>query len=179
MMARGLGFVLGVLLVALSVFTLSGKGGQMLQPIMASVRLPFEETRIPSVQRDPENKKKEDESVSSNEVPPALDEVKDKTDVLKKVKQPHPMTADRFVTAPEGLDTPQSLQPRQYKLWSPFHSRHAAQGFADRIAEVAGVSVDIQRTGPARFQVSLLYRNEPERLASIERIERLTGLKIQ
>ncbi len=162
-MLRGVGFILGVLLSAAVVFTLSGKGGQLLHPIMASVQSPFKETGISAIQGLLEGKEKDDEAVVPNEALPELGEVKD----------------NHSNPPPGGTDTPQNIQARQFKLWSPFHNMRAAQGFADRLANVADVSVDIKRTGPGRFQVMLLYQSEPERLASIERIEGLTGLKIQ
>jgi len=152
-MLRGVGFVLGVLLSGAVVFALSDNGGQLLRPIMASVQSPFKETGIPAIQGLIEGKKNDDEAVVPNEALPD--------------------------PPPGDTDTPQKIQARHFKLWSPFRSMRAAQGFADQLANVAGVSVDIQRTGSGRFQVMLLYLSEPERLASIDRIERLTGLKIQ
>ena len=162
-MLRGVGFLLGVLLSGAVVFALSDNGGQLLRPIMASVQSPFKETGIPAIQGLIEGKKNDDEAVVPNEALPELGEVKD-----KPANPP-----------PGDTDTPQKIQARHFKLWSPFRSMRAAQGFADQLANVAGVSVDIQRTGSGRFQVMLLYLGEPERLASIDRIERLTGLKIQ
>ena len=179
MMLRGAGFILGVLLVATFVFALSGKGRQTIQPIMALVRSPPDEAGIPAIRRSPDSVEINDESVVPDEAPPRPGEVKDEPDHLEKSNYPDARKGDQSnTTTSEATDLSQSTEPRQFRLWSPFHSMRAAQGFADRLASVADVSVDIQRTGPGGFQVMLLYRSEQERLASIERIERLTGLKI-
>ena len=177
-MLKWVGFVLGVILSAVAVFALSGNGGRLLHPIMASVQSPFKEMGIPAVQGLVEGKEKDDEAIVPIEMLPEPGEVKDIPVLPEEVKHPNPVIDDQSNPPPGDTDTPQQIQARYFKLWSPFHSMHAAKGFADRLAEVADVSVDIQRTGVGRFQVMLLYQSEPERLASIERIERLTGLKI-
>lgn len=176
-MLRGAGFILGVLLAATIVFALSDKGRKMIQPIMALAQSPLNEAGDPAIRRSPDSEEKDDETVVPNEALPESGEVKDKPDLPGRLEQPNPMETDQFITETKDTDFPQSV--RQFKLWSPFHSKRAAQGFADRLANVADMSLDIKRTGPGRFQVMLLYRSEPERLASLERIERLTGLKIQ
>jgi len=178
-MLKGLGFILGVLLSAAFFFTLSGKGGQILHPIMASVQSPFKETGIPGIQGFPASKENDDKAVVPDETLPELVERKNEPSLPVEIRDPDPLKIGRSNPAPVDTDTPPDIQSRHFKLWSPFHSMRAAQGFADRLANVAEVPVDVQRTGSGRFQVMLLYQSEPERLAAIERIEGLTGLKIQ
>lgn len=178
-MVRGLGFILGVLLSVAAIFTLSDEGGQMFHPIMASVQSSFKETGIPGIQGFLYSKEKNDEAVVPNKALPELGEVKDKPVLSEETKHPNPVKIDQSTPEPGETDKPQNIQSQQFELWSPFHNMRAAQGFADRLANVAGVSVDIKHTGPGRFQVMLLYQSETERLASIEKIEGLTGLKIK
>ena len=177
-MLRGAGFILGVLLVAIFIFVLSDKGRLTIQPIIALAQSPPNGTGIPSARRPPGSVEINDESVVPDEAPPQPGEVKDDLSHLEKSKHPDARKEDQSTAPSEATDLSQSTQPRQIRIWSPFQSMRAAQGFADRLASVADVTVDIQQTGSRGFQVMLLYRSEPERLASIERIERLTGLKI-
>ena len=76
-MLRGAGFILGVLLVAAFMFSLSDKGRQTLQPLMALVQSPTDETGIPAIRRSPGSLEINDESVVPGEAPPRPGEVKD------------------------------------------------------------------------------------------------------
>jgi len=66
-----------------------------------------------------------------------------------------------------------------YLFWSPFRSEWAAQGFAGRLTASTQVPVEVVNAGPGNYQVAFSYQNETDRLARIERIETITGLKLE
>jgi len=66
-----------------------------------------------------------------------------------------------------------------YLFWSPFRSTWAAQGFAGRLTLATQVPVDVINTGPGKYRVAFSFQNETERLARIEHIETITGLKLE
>ncbi len=66
-----------------------------------------------------------------------------------------------------------------YLFWSPFRSEWAAQGFAGRLTSATQVPVEVINAGPGQYRVAFSYRDETERLAQIERIETITGLKLE
>ena len=65
------------------------------------------------------------------------------------------------------------------RLWSPFRSRWAAEGFAQRLAAATDVPVEVEDAGPADYRVVLRYRDEGERKAMIAHIETVTGLDLE
>ena len=66
-----------------------------------------------------------------------------------------------------------------YQFWSPFRSEWAAQGFAGRLTFATQVAVEVVHEGPGKYRVAFSYRDETERLAQIEHIETITGLKLE
>ena len=66
-----------------------------------------------------------------------------------------------------------------YLFWSPFRSEWSAQGFAGRLSSATQVPVEVVSTGPGKYRVAFSYQDETERLARIERIETITGLKLE
>jgi hypothetical protein len=66
-----------------------------------------------------------------------------------------------------------------YLFWSPFRSTWAAEGFAGRLTVSTQVPVDVVTTAPGEHRVAFSYRDETERLTRIERIETITGLKLE
>ena len=66
-----------------------------------------------------------------------------------------------------------------YLFWSPFRSTWAAEGFAGRLTVSTQVPVDVVTTAPGEHRVAFSYRDETERLARIQRIESVTGLKLE
>jgi hypothetical protein len=66
-----------------------------------------------------------------------------------------------------------------YLFWSPFRSTWAAQGFAGRLTLSTQVPVDVDNTAPGKYRVAFSYQDETDRLARIDRIETITGLKLE
>jgi len=66
-----------------------------------------------------------------------------------------------------------------YLFWSPFRSEWAAQGFAGRLSSATQVPVEVFNAGPGRYRVAFSYQDETQRQARIDRIETITGLKLE
>jgi hypothetical protein len=66
-----------------------------------------------------------------------------------------------------------------YLFWSPFRSEWAAQGFAGRLSLATQVPVEVINAAPGEYRAAFSYQDETERLARIERIETITGLKLE
>ena len=86
------------------------------------------------------------------------------------------------VAVEHALDTPDhndSTAISRYRVWSPFQSQWAAQGFARRLIQATEVPVEVVNEGPGHYQVVFSYRDESERQAMVERIETVTGLELE
>ena len=79
----------------------------------------------------------------------------------------------------DGSDLEHSGNAGTYQFWSPFRSEWAAQGFAGRLTSATQVAVEVVHAGPGKYRVAFSYRDETERLAQIEHIETITGLKLE
>jgi hypothetical protein len=66
-----------------------------------------------------------------------------------------------------------------HRFWSPFRSEWAARGFAGRLTSATQVPVEVIEAGPGKYRVAFRYQDETERLARIQRIETVTGLKLE
>ena len=66
-----------------------------------------------------------------------------------------------------------------YAFWSPFRSEWSAQGFARRLRSATRVPVEVVAAGSGQYRVAFSYQDETERLAHIERIETITGLRLE
>lgn len=67
----------------------------------------------------------------------------------------------------------------RYLVWSPFRSKWAAEGFAQRLTVATEVPVEVVDAGPGNYQVVFSYRDDGERQAMVERIETVTGLELE
>jgi hypothetical protein len=79
------------------------------------------------------------------------------------------------LTAPDHEDSDVS---GSFLFWSPFRSVWAAEGFARRLTSATRVPVEVVDTGPGKYRVAFRYQDDAERLARINRIETITGLKL-
>jgi len=78
-----------------------------------------------------------------------------------------------------GSDRENSGAGGTYLFWSPFRSEWSARGFAGRLTSATQVPVEVINAGPGEYRVAFSYQDETERLARIERIETITGLKLE
>ncbi len=67
----------------------------------------------------------------------------------------------------------------RYRVWSPFRSEWAANGFARRLLLATDVPVEVVNESPGNYQVVFSYRDDGERQALVERIETVTGLELE
>jgi hypothetical protein len=80
------------------------------------------------------------------------------------------------VTASDWEDSGES---GSFLFWSPFRSVWAAEGFARRLTSATQVPVEVVDAGPGEYRVAFSYQDDTERLARINRIETITGLKLE
>lgn len=81
--------------------------------------------------------------------------------------------------ATDDANRQNSSDTNTFQFWSPFRSAWAAQGFAERLTSATQVPVEVFNTGPGKYRVAFSYQDETDRLARIERIETITGLKLE
>ncbi len=67
----------------------------------------------------------------------------------------------------------------RYRVWSPFHSKWAAEGFAQRLTRATAVPVEVIKDEPGNYQVVFSYRDDAERQLLVEQIETITGLELE
>ena len=94
-----------------------------------------------------------------------------------------PLAADAAVSRNEAVSS-DSLpadtgKASRYRVWSPFHSKWAAEGFAQRLSQATAVPVEVVNAGAGNYQVVFSYRDDGERQALVERIETITGLELE
>jgi hypothetical protein len=68
---------------------------------------------------------------------------------------------------------------RSHIFWSPFRSQWAAEGFARRLTNATQIPIEVVEAGSGQYRVAFDYRDEGQRLEHIERIESITGLKLE
>ena len=79
----------------------------------------------------------------------------------------------------DGPDRQASGAASTYLFWRPFRSEWAARGFAGRLTSATQVPVEVYNAGPGSYRVAFSYQDETQRQARIERIETITGLKLE
>lgn len=67
----------------------------------------------------------------------------------------------------------------RYRIWTPFRSEWAANGFARRLAIATDIPVEVVNESPGNYQVVFSYRDDGERQALVEHIETVTGLELE
>lgn len=83
-------------------------------------------------------------------------------------------TDSRDDAMPDG-----TREASRYRVWSPFHSKWAAEGFAQRLSQATDVPVEVINEAPGNYQVIFSYRDDGERQAMVEQIETVTGLELE
>jgi hypothetical protein len=103
----------------------------------------------------------------------------DKLDVAAKVLALDPQSWNQSMAAHEADDRSDAPAVSRYRVWSPFRSEWAANGFARRLAMATDVPVEVVNESPGNYQVIFSYRDDGERQAMVERIETVTGLELE
>lgn len=73
-----------------------------------------------------------------------------------------------------AAEAPVALQP----VWTPFHSRLSASGFAEQLTVSLNHPFRVERRGPGQYQVVFGYQDEPQREALLAQAAELTGLRL-
>ena len=90
-----------------------------------------------------------------------------------------PQSWNQAVAPHETDDRSDAMIMSRYRVWSPFRSEWAANGFARRLVLATDVPVEVVNESPGNYQVVFSYRDDGERQALIERIETITGLELE
>ncbi len=118
---------------------------------------------------------------TSVELAAVVEAIAEHVDVVSEESGPdHDLQPDNQAQAATGVsDREDTGATSTYLFWSPFRSEWAAQGFAGRLTSSTQVPVGVVDAGPGNYRVAFSYRNETDRLARVERIETITGLKLE
>ena len=178
-MTRAIGILVGTLLM-LGVFLLALSAGHS-PTLLREV-----------VNSEVETNHKDTELASAKEVP--VEDSVDRpelavTDTAALVAESQPgVKDDGFVLdaqlwnqSMEAQETPHrdDAAVSRYRVWSPFRSEWAANGFARRLVLATEVPVEVVNESPGNYQVVFSYRDDGERQAMIEHIEAVTGLELE
>lgn len=90
-----------------------------------------------------------------------------------------PQLWNQSMEAHETTNRDDSAAVLRYRVWSPFRSEWAANGFARRLLLATDVPVEVVNESPGNYQVVFSYRDDGERQALVERIEAVTGLELE
>lgn len=90
-----------------------------------------------------------------------------------------PQLWNQSMEAHETSNRDDAAAVSRYRVWSPFRSEWAANGFARRLVLATDVPVEVVNESPGNYQVVFSYRDDGERQALVERIEAITGLELE
>ena len=183
-MMRATGFLLGALLVLAVFLFVLGDG------ITLSPQLPVShaaETSPPLAEPASAGElagEAIDDHVESPPVETAGTDEKNRLEVTSSGLEPEPQSGDESLAANKKVSRNDAIpdntaKASRYRVWSPFHSQWAAEGFAQRLSQATAVPVEVVNAGAGNYQVVFSYRDEGERQALVERIETITGLELE
>ena len=179
-MTRAIGILVGTLLM-LGVFLLALSAGQS-PTLLREVVNSEADTNPANTELVPAKEAPVENSVDSPEL--AV------TDTAALVAESQPGAKDNgFVLDPqlwnqsmgehESTIHDDAAAVSRYRVWSPFRSEWAANGFARRLVLATEVPVEVVNESPGNYQVVFSYRDDGERQAMVERIESITGLELE
>jgi hypothetical protein len=121
------------------------------------------------------------ESVQAVPAPQAVGTADSETPGGGNASAPEPaQQLDIQAAAPiAASDREERSEPGSFLFWSPFRSAWAAEGFARRLTSATRVPVEVVDAGPGKYRVAFSYMDDTERLSRINRIETITGLKLE
>ena len=183
-MIRATGFLLGTLLMLAVFLFVLGDG-----TVPSLLPLPVSRAAATSPPVEPamaEEASKED--AVDNGIHPLADtagvEEKNRLEVPSSGLEPDPPIEDESLVADKEVSRDDAIADNttnasRYRVWSPFHSQWAAEGFAQRLTLATDVPVEVVNEAPGNYQVVFSYRDDGERQALVERIETITGLELE
>ena len=165
-MTRTVGIVVGALLMP-GVFLLalsSGNSPTLVKEVVSSeADMPAQAT----------------ESIATADIPVDSPELPVTDTASLAEEDQDPQSWNQSMAAHETDDRNDAMGASRYRVWSPFRSEWAAQGFARRLAVATDVPVEVVNEGPGNYQVVFSYRDDGERQAMVQRIEAVTGLELE
>ena len=178
-MMRAIGFLLGTLLM-LAVFLFVLEDGAAPSPLPASRAAATSPPAAPATA--------EDDGIHPLADTAGVDE-KNSLEVSSSRLEPGPQSGDESLAAHAAVSRNDAIssdmlpadtsKASRYRVWSPFHSKWAAEGFAQRLSQATAVPVEVVNAGAGNYQVVFSYRDDGERQALVERIETITGLELE
>jgi hypothetical protein len=90
-----------------------------------------------------------------------------------------PQSWNQSMAAHETGERNDAMAVSRYRVWSPFRSEWAANGFARRLALATDVPMEVVNESPQNYQVVFSYRDDGERQALVEHIQTVTGLELE
>lgn len=179
-MMRATGFVLGASLM-LAVFLLALSGGPSPTPVRvitnSDVDLPAATTGPIPVMDTPLEDPSDSALLTASDSTPHDEE--SPPDVNVDGIELTPQSWNQSMAIYETAFHKNTMELSRYRVWSPFKSQWAAQGFARRLTRATDVPMEVVNEGTGNFQVIFSYRDDGERLARIKRIETVTGLELE
>jgi hypothetical protein len=177
-MMRATGFLLGALLM-LAVFLLILGTGSTSIP----VNEPGSSKAIPPAVDNGLVEGMRDDSRNEGELLPAIGSGPlDKTstpDAKDDGLKLEPQSWNQAMGAYQSVLPGDATEESRYRVWSPFRSQWAAQGFARRLTLATDVPMEVVSEGPGNYQVIFNYRDDGERQAMVRQIETITGLELE
>ena len=79
----------------------------------------------------------------------------------------------------ETIDRDDITAVSRYRVWSPFRSEWAANGFAQRLTLATDVPMEVVNEASGNYQVVFSYRDDGERQTLVEHIQTVTGLELE
>jgi hypothetical protein len=179
-MTRATGFLLGSLLM-LALFLLALDAGVSPTPVQEVVSsaadAPVQSGVPPAAEVVPV------ENADDRAGPPVADTARpgaaDPPEVDGSALERDPQSWNQSMADYATADRIDATAVSRYLVWSPFRSKWAAEGFAQRLTVATEVPVEVVDAGPGNYQVVFSYRDDTERQAMVERIETVTGLELE
>lgn len=177
-MTRVIGMLVGILLMLWIFLLVLGPGNSptLVKSVVSS------ESDPPPVITEPAAAVPAENAIDSPELPvtdtggPVAEE---QQEVAAGGLVPEPRSWNRSMAPRQADAGNEALAESRYRVWSPFRSEWAANGFARRLSTATDVPVEVLSESPGIYQVVFSYRDDAERQAMIERIETVTGLELE
>jgi len=194
-MMRAIGFLLGSLLV-LALFLLALDAGispTLVKEVVSNETDLAEVSEVPAGSKGPTGPDAASEPAATEPVPveddvdsallpvaaTASPEEEDRPEINGSGLALDPQLWNQSMAAYETTDRNDATAASRYLVWSPFRSKWAAEGFAQRLTVATEVPVEVVDAGPGNYQVVFSYRDDGERQAMVEQIETVTGLELE